>query len=337
MQAVENVTDEVSDIADIYAEKTGHLSQSHADFFKTWERLIALEEQDMMRFKRELWTLGAAERETLGRCFADMVLDTSSATEEPSHQGASRIHGFTYRFQRRVEAGAESLLNGHMSVGDAATVSVAPDLVALCRGFILDLGPRHVVLGVDHALNLGAIQERLRKRLYHHGSNEKNSSAPVTFRIDRDELSAGMGRIRENLAALFYVGGDATRLRLVVDLAPPVFNMESELLSAARASSRCRALARSLNARQMLAVERVLCSMDYTLILGMPGTGKTTVVAHLIRMLVEMGKTVLLSAYTHSAVDTILAKLEGADFGILRLGNVDKAGFVFVLNEVDLD
>ncbi len=330
---MENVTDDVSAIADIYTEKTGHLSQTHADFFRTWERLIALEEQDMVRFKKELWTLDAGEREKLGRCFADMVLDMSSQ-EEPAHAGASRIHRFTYRFQRRTDTGAESLLNGHMNVGDAVTVSVAPDLFALCRGFILDLGPKHVALGVDHTINLPAIGARLSKfprRL----SDVKNSTTAVTFRIDKDEFSAGMGRVRENLAALFYVGGDTTRLRLVVDLAPPIFDVESELLTIARASSRCRALARSLNAHQMLAVEKVLSSRDYTLILGMPGTGKTTVVAHLIRMLVEMGKTVLLSAYTHSAVDTILAKLNDVDFGILRLGNVDKVDLVLIYNSAD--
>jgi DNA replication ATP-dependent helicase Dna2 len=53
-------------------------------------------------------------------------------------------------------------------------------------------------------------------------------------------------------------------------------------------------------------------------------------------MLVEMGKTVLLSAYTHSAVDTILAKLNDVDFAILRLGNVDKAGPVLISNNSDL-
>ena len=287
-----------------------------------------------MRFKKELWTLDAGERETLGRCFADMVLDTSSQ-EEPPQPGASRIHIFTYRFQRRMDAGAESLLNGHMNVGDAVTVSVAPDLFALCRGFILELGPKHVVLGVDHAIKIPAIQARLSK-LHRHLSDAKNSTTTVTFRIDKDEFSAGMGRVRENLAALFYVGGDTTRLRLVVDLAPPTFDSESDLLTAARASSRCRILVRSLNAHQMLAVEKVLSSREYTLILGMPGTGKTTVVAHLIRMLVEMGKTVLLSAYTHSAVDTILAKLNDVDFGILRLGNVDKAGLVLISNNTYL-
>ena len=281
-----------------------------------------------MRFKKELWTLDAGERETLGRCFADMVLDTSSF-QEPVHEGASKIHKFTYRFQRRTDAGAESLLNGHMNTGDAVTVSVAPDLFALCRGFILELGPKHLVLGVDHTINIPAIRARLSKSP-RHLSDVENSTVAVTFRIDKDEFSAGMGRVRENIAALFYVGGDTARLRLVVDLAPPIFYAENELLTRARASSRCQVLARSLNAHQMLAVEKVLCSCDYTLILGMPGTGKTTVVAHLIRMLVEMGKTVLLSAYTHSAVDTILAKLNGVDFGILRLGNVDKVGLVLI-------
>jgi len=288
----------------------------------------------MMRFKKELWTLDAVERETLGRCFADMTLDTSSAPEKSAHAGSNKIHKFTYRFHRPRDASAESLLNGHMGVGDAVTVSV-DDLFALCRGFILELGPKHVILGVDHTLNIEAIQDRLSKRRHQPSINANRSTAAVKFRIDKDEFSAGMGRVRENLAALFYVGGDTTRLRLVVDLAPPNFDIENDLLITARASLHCRALARSLNANQTLAVEKVLCSLDYTMILGMPGTGKTTVVAHLIRMLVEMGKTVLLSAYTHSAVDTILAKLEGADFGILRLGNVDKAGPVHIVNATE--
>jgi GTPase SAR1 family protein len=84
-----------------------------------------------------------------------------------------------------------------------------------------------------------------------------------------------------------------------------------------------------LNPIQQQAVTKVLAAQDYCLILGMPGTGKTTVIASLIRTLVEMNKTVLLTSYTHSAVDTILLKLKGkADFEILRLGNMDKVGFL---------
>jgi DNA replication ATP-dependent helicase Dna2 len=34
----------------------------------------------------------------------------------------------------------------------------------------------------------------------------------------------------------------------------------------------------------------------------MPGTGKTTTIAHVVRALVSYGKSVLLTAYTHTAV-----------------------------------
>ena len=64
-----------------------------------------------------------------------------------------------------------------------------------------------------------------------------------------------------------------------------------------------------LNDDQRHAIERVLLCRDYALILGMPGTGKTTTIAELVRVLVAAGHSVLLTAFTHSAVDNILLKL----------------------------
>jgi thymidylate kinase len=59
------------------------------------------------------------------------------------------------------------------------------------------------------------------------------------------------------------------------------------------------------------------CMQDYALILGMPGTGKTTAIAELVRFLVAQGKSVLLTSYTHTAVDNILLKLtEGEPVGV---------------------
>jgi DNA replication ATP-dependent helicase Dna2 len=63
---------------------------------------------------------------------------------------------------------------------------------------------------------------------------------------------------------------------------------------------------------------------DYALILGMPGTGKTTTIAHIIRVLVENGKSVLLTSYTHTAVDNILLKIKNEGIKILRLGSLTK-------------
>jgi DNA replication ATP-dependent helicase Dna2 len=261
--------------------------------------------------------MGASAREAKGKCFADMKLDpkwiypTTIQEEIARDEGKGRkVHRFTYAFVRRArEMGEEgSLLSGHMNVGDAITVSVEPHLLALARGYILELDMKRVVLGVDHELGLNGIRVKLAGRI---------KEEEVVFRIDKDELLGGMGRVRDNLARLFYADGDTRRLELVVDLKPPRFDPYNLSLPSS--------VQDKLNLNQQEAILKVLHAQDYALILGMPGTGKTTVIAAILRTLVEMGKTILLSSYTHSAVDTILAKLDDEYEGkILRLGNVDK-------------
>ena len=62
----------------------------------------------------------------------------------------------------------------------------------------------------------------------------------------------------------------------------------------------------------------------------MPGSGKTTTVAHIVKTLVARGKTVLLTSYTHTAVDNILLKLHdsNSNVDILRLGSRDKVRII---------
>ena len=308
-----------SSLADTYELKTGHLTQSQCEFFKKWEKLISLEERDLVRFRKELWTMGAADRERLGRCFSDMRLDDTFKARKLKDGGREeKIHRFTYRFLRD---NGPSLLNGHMCVGDAITVSAEPDLLALARGFILELSPSSVVLGVDHEVSVGIIATRLSGRWNGAGpyfnSVRDVKELNLVYRIDKDELFGGMGRIRDNLARLFYSDGDTKRLQLIVDLRKPRFVPQETIRPPP-------VLPETLNLNQRIAIMKVLTAEDYALILGMPGTGKTMVVATLIRTLIGMGKSVLLTSHTHSAVDTILAKLGNEEFKILRLGNVDK-------------
>ena len=346
-------------LAPIYDLKTGHLTSTQAQFFKDWERLLSLEEKDLVRFKRELWTLGAKEREGKGRCFGGMVLKgigevsgTMVAETGKEWEKESKIHRYTYRFRRSKSwiisgsssssgkilassPSAQSLLNGHLDIGDAITVSVEPGLLALAKGFILNLTHEEVVVGVDHVLDPEAIRgwlggDKAQKRS---APTKKYGEEGVIFRIDKDELFGGMARVRSNLAQLFYADGDKRRLALVVDLRAPVFSPPAEVIrSSPQPSLEPTTI---LNPSQLNAISHVLSAEDYALILGMPGTGKTTVIAELVRTLVSRGKTVLVASYTHSAVDTILMKLsrmggeDGQDtecggFGILRLGNVDK-------------
>jgi DNA replication ATP-dependent helicase Dna2 len=48
---------------------------------------------------------------------------------------------------------------------------------------------------------------------------------------------------------------------------------------------------------------------DYALIQGYPGSGKSSTIVFVARMLAAQGKRVLISSYTHSAVDNCLLKL----------------------------
>lgn len=48
---------------------------------------------------------------------------------------------------------------------------------------------------------------------------------------------------------------------------------------------------------------------DYLLIKGYPGTGKTTTIASIISVLVNLDKKILFTSFTNSAVDNLLIKI----------------------------
>jgi hypothetical protein len=65
-----------------------------------------------------------------------------------------------------------------------------------------------------------------------------------------------------------------------------------------------------MNLGQQQAVMKALSAHDYVLLLGMPGSGKTSTIAFLVRLFIARGGRVLITSYTHSAVDNILEKLK---------------------------
>ena len=84
---------------------------------------------------------------------------------------------------------------------------------------------------------------------------------------------------------------------------------------------------RKLTRSQKEVVLRVVAAEDYLLVRGYPGTGKSTTISVLIHCLLALGKTILLAAYTNTAVDSILEKLvqkQSHQCEILRLGPLDR-------------
>lgn len=59
---------EDEELGELYEDKTAHLSSTHLEFFKKWEKLISYEEQELVRYKKEIWTMTAEQRTKMGRC-----------------------------------------------------------------------------------------------------------------------------------------------------------------------------------------------------------------------------------------------------------------------------
>ncbi|KAF9898239.1 Tripartite DNA replication factor, partial [Lobosporangium transversale] len=362
---LEDGTAESSGLGAMFDEVTDHLSSTHAEFLRKWNRLLALEQGDVAKFQSQIWSMLSVDRQASGNCFSNLELieEPKESNNRPRDLSSSKdiefsMSGRFARHQYRFKLGAPpsslsqqtlsqtlrgglSLLSSNISVGDPIVVSSEGNHFALAMGYVLDMSLTEITVGLDRPLLgppmrlEGFDQERnqsyrglisIENPVPSSGNTEEYYSNlaknKVMFRLDKDEMSAGIARTRNNLVQLFRAdadGGDSKRRRLIVDLERPEFEpihdfKRQDLLD--------------LNGDQCRAVEAVLAARDYALILGMPGTGKTTTIAQIIHILVRQGKSVLLTSYTHSAVDNVLLKFlklgQRPDTNVVRLGNKDR-------------
>ena len=204
-------------------------------------------------------------------------------------------------------------------------------------------------------------------------------SSNLRFRLDHTYRAALGGSLRYNLAKMFIKSDDENNdgrnqndtsawLRaMIIDMEKPKFDEFnfSELFGNNTSGDRQEVGAvkgcdltdlmmeyyEDLNKEQKVAVEKVVSMRDYSLMQGLPGTGKTRTICYIARLLVAKGLTVLVSephcfatpddnelwnqrprshsdlksvpsanpqvtSYTHSAVDNILTKLLECGVGI---------------------
>ncbi|RMZ80284.1 hypothetical protein DV738_g2822, partial [Chaetothyriales sp. CBS 135597] len=328
---------ETSGLGETFNEMVAHLQPSHASFFKKWDDLLTTEERDTMKIRRELWTMLSTERQQVGRCFANVIIQPGSAQENPE---SPKINRFQYTFiKHRAEPGF-SFTESQITIGEPIVVSDEDGHFNLAAGYVLQVRPTAVVVAVDRRLQNA--HRKLRNfdpesnqlftgladskpdgtLLCPHAAGDDSSQPPKQYRIDKDEFANGMSTARNNL--LRIMEKDLSRARelrqLIVDGVAPQFR--SNIAAAYTLSG--PASQRNLNIDQERAIEKVLCARDYALVLGMPGTGKTTTIAHIIRALVSQNKSVLLASYTHTAVDNILLKIKDDKIPTLRIGAVSK-------------
>lgn len=303
-----------------------HLTPTHKDFFVKWENLLTREEKESQKTKRELWTMTSAQREKKSRCFSDVVVEKGSASVDADNP---RINRFHYTFIKRIHPPGFSFLESELNVGEPVVVSDEEGHFALAIGYVTKVRKQRISVAVDRRLHNARIRQpgfdeldnqsfagimKVGSECPSGADSQNRSEQPVRYRLDQDEFSNGMATVRSNLVQMMANDvPQASRLRrLIVDVEAPRFKAVST--QSTIRDGEC------LNVDQKRAIEKVMTAQDYALVLGMPGTGKTFTIAHLIRALTSQGKSVLLTSHTHTAVDNILLKLKEDKIPILRLG-----------------
>ncbi|XP_053442367.1 DNA replication ATP-dependent helicase/nuclease DNA2 isoform X2 [Nycticebus coucang] len=277
-------------------EETQHLKLTHLEYFSLWCLMLTLESQskDNKKNHQNIWLMPTSKMEESGNCVGNLI-----RTKNVKAVGNGQ---YLHNFQRK---------NGSMPVtnlmaGDRIILSGEErTLFALSRGYVKGINMTTVTCLLDR--NLSILPES------------------TLLRLDQEEKNCDIDTPLGNLSKLMENTNVSKKLRdLIIDFQEPQFvpYLSSVLPHDAKDTVAC--ILKGLNKPQRQAMKKVLLSKDYTLIVGMPGTGKTTTICTLVRILYACGFSVLLTSYTHSAVDNILLKLAKFKIGFLRLGQTQK-------------
>uniref|UniRef100_A0AAQ5YMC4 DNA replication ATP-dependent helicase/nuclease n=1 Tax=Amphiprion ocellaris TaxID=80972 RepID=A0AAQ5YMC4_AMPOC len=299
-RAVDPSSADVSEdvVQDFLQQETGHLTLPHLNYFSHW---LLLSLSQSLFFKAgtlqsikllKYLTLTCVSSEKNGSCVGNLQLSDPVTVQS---EGV-----FLHRFQRSSVASQQGLASG-----DRIVVSDQEGrLVGLATGYLCEVSRKVISCTLDRDLS---------------------KYSDVLFRVDGDEGVVGLSTHLTNVSRLMESCQDSDRLReLVVDLRSPEFISNLSSVLPREAKDTVANILKGLNKPQKQAMKKVLLSKDYTLIVGMPGTGKTTTICTLVRILHACGFSVLLTSYTHSAVDNILLKLKRFRVGFLRLGQGQK-------------
>nr|XP_023422517.1 DNA replication ATP-dependent helicase/nuclease DNA2 isoform X3 [Cavia porcellus] len=277
-------------------EATEHLKLTHLQYFSLWCLMLTLESQskDNRRNHQNIWLVPASEMEKSGSCIGSLI--------RTEHVKTVCDGQYLHNFQRKT--GAMPVTN--LMAGDRVILSGEErTLFALCRGYVKEINMTTVTCLLDR--NLSVLPES------------------TLFRLDQEGKNCDIDTPLGNLSKLMENTQHSTRLRdLIIDFQEPQFISSLSSVLPHDAKDTVAGILKGLNKPQRQAMKKVLLSKDYTLIVGMPGTGKTTTICSLVRILYACGFSVLLTSYTHSAVDNILLKLNKFKIKFLRLGQTQK-------------
>ncbi|XP_058128152.1 DNA replication ATP-dependent helicase/nuclease DNA2 [Anopheles coustani] len=289
-------------LALIANEASGHLTNSVMDYFILWTGLIYLEREESLKdyAVRKIWTKTPEERVQKGWCMAGLTLLDPVCKADDSY-----YHHFSIDSPTAPPSHNDSRQPGASGVFEAGEYVVCStyERVAVAAGHIISYSGSEIIASFERDLSVNY-------------SGEK-------FLLDRSDPYKSAVFNWSSLAMLLANSDEANRLRrIIVDREVPTFTegiLPKPMVPVAKK------LLERLNRHQKIATLKAASADSYCLLKGLPGTGKTETIVGLIRLLVALGQTVLLTSNTHSAVDNVLKRLAQApEPKFIRLGSLDR-------------
>ncbi|XP_006889113.1 PREDICTED: DNA replication ATP-dependent helicase/nuclease DNA2 [Elephantulus edwardii] len=237
-------------------EETQHLQLAHLEYFRLWCLMLTLETQSKENRKnhQNIWLIPASEMEKSGNCIGNLIKTENVKTACDGQ--------YLHNFQRKN--GAMPVTN--LMSGDKIILSGEERaLFVVARGYVKKINTTTVTCLLDRNLSV--------------------HPESTLFRLDLEEKNCDIVTPLGNLSKLMENIHASKRLReLIIDLREPQFTsyLSSVLPHDAKDTVAC--ILKGLNKPQRQAMKKVLLSKDYTLIVGMPGTGKTTTICTLVKV-----------------------------------------------------
>ncbi|XWS74707.1 hypothetical protein CRYUN_Cryun01aG0020800 [Craigia yunnanensis] len=310
---------ESSGLGDIFDSHVHHFSNAHGFFLRHWDRLIDLEAKEMQLGKKEIWRSHNLKSEDSTGCLSSLVLD------ELRHQKSHKENRFIYHFVRRHSPASNLSGSDRNSISAASSLTKDLDCTLKNGDYVIlstESGHQIVANGVIVEISPVRVSVSFSKGLRLPGGNSSSMTEKLlqeVWRIDKDEVMTSFSIMRFNLIRMFLENEQSSHLRkMIVDLAAPRFDSGC-IFSQDPAISYIWS-EKSLNDDQCRAILKILTAKDYALILGMPGTGKTSTMVHAVKALLMRGASILLTSYTNSAVDNLLIKLKSQSIDFVRIG-----------------
>ena len=269
--------------------------------------LVELErEEEMRRHEREIETLSGREREDRGRALLHM-------RGRDEGEGLGGHHVKLMREQK-----GQPLPDHELRVGDLVMISRQDPL--------RNDNPTGTVTQVTNYSITASFDPKPDGWVFGDGLRPDRREEVVSgLRPDRrEEVASGLRvdlyvndipyrRMQDALAQLPTAGGALKRLRDVsTGVATPASTDPAPIDDWHNSN---------LNDAQRQAVREALATNDVHLIHGPPGTGKTTTAAEVLQQCVDRGASVLATAASNTAVDTVVAFLAEQGTDVVRLGH----------------